>query len=77
MKKAHNSQNNRESSPKITLDLYFMIIYLCMKYESNTIISSKDDEWKPSYGKDRTDVCKDSLNTTCPPTLPTFKMAGA
>ena len=29
------------------LDLYFMIIYLCIKYNSNTLIFSKDMEWKP------------------------------
>ena len=26
-----------------------MIIYLCIKYESNTLIFSKDIEWKPFF----------------------------
>ena len=26
-----------------------MIIYLCLKYESNTLILSKDIEWKPFF----------------------------
>ena len=32
----HNSNDNWWILPVIELDLYFMIIYLCMKYESNT-----------------------------------------
>ena len=39
--KAHNSDNNRWILSVIELDLYFMIIYLCMKYESNTLLFSK------------------------------------
>ena len=31
------------------LGLYFMIIYLCIKYESNTQMFSKDMEWKPFF----------------------------
>ena len=31
----------------IELDLYFMTIYLCMKYESNTPMYSKDIARKP------------------------------
>ena len=31
------------------LDLYFMIIYLCMKYESNTPMYSKDIARKPFF----------------------------
>ena len=33
----------------IELDLYFMIIYLCMKYESNTPMFSKDIARKPFF----------------------------
>ena len=31
------------------LDLYFMIIYLCMKYESNSPMYSKDIARKPFF----------------------------
>ena len=34
--KGHNSNNNWWILSVIKLELYFMIIYLCMKYESNT-----------------------------------------
>ena len=37
MKKGHNSHNKGRILPLIELDLYFMIIYLCIKYESNTL----------------------------------------
>ena len=47
--KGHNSDNNRWILPVIELDLYFMIIYLCMKYESNTPMSSKDIVRKPFF----------------------------
>ena len=40
--KGHNSDNNWWVLSLIELDLYFMIIYLCMKYESNTPMFSKD-----------------------------------
>ena len=30
-------------------DQYFMIIYPCIKYESNTLIFSKDIKWKPYF----------------------------
>ena len=33
----------------IELDLYFMIIYLCIKYESNTSLFSKDTAQKPFH----------------------------
>ena len=33
----------------IELDLYFIIIYLCMKYESNTPMFSKDIALKPFF----------------------------
>ena len=35
--------------PKTELDLYLMIIYLCIKYESNKLIISKDIERKPFF----------------------------
>ena len=34
--KGHNSHNNWRILSVIELGLYFMIIYLCMKFESNT-----------------------------------------
>ena len=40
--KGHNSHNNWLILSIIKLDLYFMIIYICMKYESNTPKYSKD-----------------------------------
>ena len=40
--KGHNSNNNWWILSVIKLDLYFMILYLCMKYESNTPMYSKD-----------------------------------
>ena len=47
LKKGHNSHNNWQIFHLIELDLYFMIIYLCIKYESNTPIFLK----KISKGK--------------------------
>ena len=47
--KGHNSNNNRWILSVTDLDLYFMIIYLCMKYESNTPMYSKDIAWKPFF----------------------------
>ena len=43
-KKGHNSDNNGLILPE--LDLYFMIIYLCVKYEFNTLMFSKDIKLK-------------------------------
>ena len=45
-KKYCNSQNNWWILPSIELNLYFIIIYPCIKYESNTLIFSKDIERK-------------------------------
>ena len=42
----HNYHNNGQILPLIELDLYFMIIYLCIKYESNTLMFSEDIKWK-------------------------------
>ena len=47
--KGHNSNNNRWILSLIELDLYFMIKYLCMKYESNTPMYSKDITLKPFF----------------------------
>ena len=47
--KGLNSHNNWWILPLIELDLYFLIIYLCIKYESNTLICSKDTEPKPFF----------------------------
>ena len=51
--KGHNSDNNRWISSVIELDLYLMIIYMCMKYESNAPMYSKDIARKPFF------VCTD------------------
>ena len=47
--KGHNSDNNEWILSIIKLDLYFMIIYLFMKYESNTSMYSKDIARKPFF----------------------------
>ena len=45
----HNSDNNWWILSIIELDLNFMSIYLCMKYESNTPMFSKDIARKPFF----------------------------
>ena len=71
LKKGHNSQNNWWILPKIELDLHFMIIYLCIKFQSNIPIFTKDIAWKPFVLRtgwtDRTDVRTDSDDTISPP----------
>ena len=47
--KGHNSNNNWWILSIIERDLYFMITYLCMKYESNTPMFSKDIAWNPFF----------------------------
>ena len=47
--KGHNSNNDRWILSVIELDLYLTIIYLCMKYESNTPMYSKDIVQKPFF----------------------------
>ena len=70
-KKGHNSQNYRWILLYIKLDLHFMIICLCIKFQSNTPILTNP---KISHGnhlcyvRDRTDVHTDSGDTICPPT---------
>ena len=46
VKKDHNSHKNVLILPLLELDLYFMIIYLCVKYEFNTLMFSKDVKLK-------------------------------
>ena len=46
VKKGHNSHNNGLILPYLELDLYFMIIYLCVKFEINILILSKDIKLK-------------------------------
>ena len=54
------------------LDLYFMIIYLSIKYESNTLIFSKDIKVKTIFILDKLpyrhmDIRTDSGDTICTP----------
>ena len=46
VKKGHNSHNNGLILPYLELDLYFMIKYLCVKFEFNTLMVSKDIKLK-------------------------------
>ena len=46
VKKGHNSHNNGLILPYLELNLYFMIIYLCVKFEFNTLMFSKDIKLK-------------------------------
>ena len=46
VKKGHNSDNNGLILPYLELDLYFMTIYLCVKFEFNTLMFSKDIKLK-------------------------------
>ena len=46
VKKGHNSHNNGLILPYLELDLYFMIIYLYVKFEFNTLMFSKDIKLK-------------------------------
>ena len=47
--KGHNSDNNQWILSLIELALYFMITYLCMKYEPNIPMYSKDMAHKPFF----------------------------
>ena len=79
LKKIHNSENNLWILPSIDLDLHFLIIYLCIKFQSNTPIFSKDIAQKAfvlHMGRvDGTDVCTESGDNVCP-APPPLKMAG-
>ena len=44
--KGHNSHYNELILPYLELDLYFMIIYLYVKFEFNTLMFSKDIKLK-------------------------------
>ena len=46
VKKGHSSHNNGLILPILELDLYFIIIYLYVKYEFNTLMFSKDIKMK-------------------------------
>ena len=46
VKKGHNSHNNGLILNYLEPDLYFMIIYLCIKFEFNTLMFSKDIKLK-------------------------------
>ena len=77
--KGHNSHDNWWILPVIELDLYFMIMYLCMKYESNTPMFSKDIARKPFFVRTgrtyvRTYVRTDKGDAICPP--PHYKWPG-
>ena len=47
--KGHNSDNDRWILSVIEPDLYFMIIYMCVKHESNSPMYSKDIARKPFF----------------------------
>ena len=67
LKKGHNSHKKCWILLSIELDLYSMNIYLCIKYESNTLIFSKDNEQKPFFvGTGHTDVHMGCGNTIYP-----------
>ena len=70
LKKGYNSQNwgiIHKSN-----DLYFIITYLCIKYESNKIIFFEDNEWKPIFVRDGLTV----VILYAPPIPPPFKLEG-
>ena len=46
VKKGHNSHNNGLILPYLELGLYFMIIYMCVKFEFNTLMFLKDIKLK-------------------------------
>ena len=46
VKKGRNYHNNGLILPYLELDLYFMIIYLCVKFEFNKLMFSKDIKLK-------------------------------
>ena len=70
--KGHYSDKNRLVLSIIELDLYFMIIYLCRKYEYNTPMYSKDIARKPFFVRTgrtyvRTYGRTDKGDAICPP----------
>ena len=65
--KGHNSDNNQWILSITELDLFFMTIYLCMKYEL------KDIDRKPFFARTGQDVRTDKGDAISPP----LQMAGA
>ena len=51
--KGNNSHNIWWILSLIELDLYFMIIFLCIKYESNALTFSKDIKRKPFFAVEK------------------------
>ena len=80
LKKGHISNNNWWNLPYIELELYFLIVYLYIKYRSNTLIFSKDIERGNrfrTYGRDvRSDRRTDISDTICRLPLPIENVRG-
>ena len=77
LKKGRTSHNVGELYPESNLT-YSMIIYLYIKYESNSWIFSKDIERAP-FSNVRPYVrigCTDSGDTICPYPSPNWKLRG-
>ena len=53
VKKGHNFHNNGLILPYLELDLYFMIIYMCLKFELNTLMFSKDIKLKLFFNDEK------------------------
>ena len=53
VKKGHNSHNNGLILPYLDLNLYFMIIYLFVKFEFNTQMFSKDIKLKLFFNAEK------------------------
>ena len=67
VERGHNSHNNMWLLAKFAIDLYLMIIYLCIKYESIKLIFSKDNEQKPFFGMYETTYIRTNIgDTVCP-----------
>ena len=78
--KGHNSDNNRWILSVIEIDLYFMIIYLYIKYESNTPMFSKDIARKPFFVRTGRTYVSTYVRTRvmlyAPPPPPPYKWRG-
>ena len=53
VKKCHNFHNNELILPYLEPDLYFMIIYLCVKFEFNILMFSKDIKLKLFFNAEK------------------------
>ena len=53
VKKGHNSHNNGLILPYLEPDLYFMIIYLCVKFEFNTLMFSNGIKLKLFFNAEK------------------------